>query len=161
LEEESRRYSCQFPHLLYSISVSHLLEGLHRSPSLEDGSGEPGHAIYTESSLPSDDTMKKISESESEVRECELLTTVEDIEPSYRPDGGFGYLSPEEVKIIKERVTAEYAMKEKEEESRNFSESGPLQDVMMPREEPDNELHSLDLEEAQQGLSLTEVKPSF
>jgi hypothetical protein len=97
---------------------------------------------------------------EAEVRECEIFTTIEEPEPSYRPDGGFGYLSPEEVKIIKERVTAEYAMREREEGVRQFETSnGPLQDVMLPRDEPENELPS-SLSESQQGIPLSEVKGS-
>lgn len=119
--------------------------------SIEDGSHD--HPLYTESSLPQE--TKNGNNFESDVTEFEILKNVEETEPSYRPDGGFGYLSPEEVKSIKERVTAEFLMKENIE-ARHSEPTGPLQDVMMPR--TDTEIESLQGSE-EDGISLREATP--
>jgi hypothetical protein len=123
--------------------------------TIEDGSHS--HALYTETSLPQE--TKNANPSESDVTEFEILKNVEESEPTFRPDGGFGYLSPEEVRSIKERVTAEFLMKESLQEGRP-EPSGPLQDVMMPRDgTTDTEVESH--QDSEDGVSLTEVNPSI
>lgn len=123
--------------------------------SIEDGTGTPaGHALYTQSSLPQEDKSSSNLKSDSDVTEFEILKNSENEEPSYRPDGGFGYLSPEEVKIIKERVTAEFLMKESLESGQNPEPSGPLQDVMIPR-------NDTEINESEEGVSLKEIQPSL
>jgi hypothetical protein len=119
--------------------------------TIEDGA--QGHALYTETSLPQE--TKNENNLESDVTEFEILKNVEESEPSYRPDGGFGYLSPEEVRSIKERVTAEFLMKESLEAGHS-EPTGPLQDVMMPRD--DTAIESLQ-ESEEGGIILREVTP--
>ena len=103
------------------------------SQSVEDG--EIGHAVYSESSLPPERITKV--DSNSDVTEFQILKSAEIIEPSYRPDGGFGNLSPEEVKAIKERVTAEFYLTE--QNNHNPHPNGPIPETMTREDEDDEE----------------------
>lgn len=94
---------------------------------MEDG--ETGHALYSETSLPPQNIQEN---SESDVTEFQILKTQEVVEQSFRPDGGFGYLSPEEVKVIKERVTAEFYLNE--ENNLNPHPNGPIPEEMIIRD---------------------------